>query len=46
MNRQKEQPEVFCKNDTLENFAKFTGKHLYWSLSFVKPSILARNFLK
>ena len=22
-------PEVFCKKGVLENFAKFTGKHLY-----------------
>ena len=22
-------PEVFCKKGALENFAKFTGKHLW-----------------
>ena len=25
-------PEVFCKKSVLENFAKFTGKHLRQSL--------------
>ena len=25
-------PKVFCKKGVLENFAKFTGKHLCWSL--------------
>ena len=29
-------PEVFCKKDILRNFAKFTGKHLCWSLFFDK----------
>ena len=29
-------PEVFCKNDVLRNFAKFTGKHLHQSLFFNK----------
>ena len=29
-------PEVFCKNDVLRNFTKFTGKHLYQSLLFNK----------
>ena len=24
--------EVFCKKDVLKNFAKFTGKHVYWSI--------------
>ena len=24
--------EVFCKKEVLKNFAKFTGKNLYWSL--------------
>ena len=28
--------EVFCKKGVLENFVKFTGKHLYQSLSFNK----------
>ena len=27
---------MLCKNDVLENFAKFTGKHLWQSLSFNK----------
>ena len=25
-------PEVFCKKGVLENFAKFTGRHLWQSL--------------
>ena len=25
-------PEVFCKKAVLKTFAKFTGKHLLWSL--------------
>ena len=29
-------PEVFCKKGALKNFAKFTGKHLCWSLLFKK----------
>ena len=28
--------EVFCKKGVLENFTKFTGKHLCWSLFFNK----------
>ena len=28
--------EVLCKNGVLENFAKFTGKYLSWSLYFKK----------
>ena len=27
--------EVFCKKGVLENFAKFTGKHLYQRLFFL-----------
>ena len=29
-------PEVFCKKDPLKTYAKFTGKHLYWSLFLIK----------
>ena len=29
-------PEVFCKNNVLRNFAKFTGKYLCQSLFFIK----------
>ena len=28
--------EVFCKKGVLKNFAKFTGKHLRWSLFIIK----------
>ena len=29
-------PEVSCKKSVLENFVKFTGKHLRWSIFFNK----------
>ena len=29
-------PEVFCKEVVLENFTKFTGKHMFQSLFFDK----------
>ena len=32
--------QVFQKIDALENFAKFTGKHAFWSLFVIKRSIL------
>ena len=35
-------PEVFCKKCILENFAKFTGKHLCQSLFFNKTTGLRR----
>ena len=28
--------EVFCKKAVLKNFAKFTGKHLYWACNLSK----------
>ena len=31
-------PEVFCEKGVLINFAKFTGKQLYQSLSFNKAA--------
>ena len=34
-------PEVFCKKGALENFTKFTGKHLYQSLFFKKVAGLS-----
>ena len=34
--KQKQPPEVFYKKTVLENFAKFTGKHLSQSLFFDK----------
>ena len=33
---QTQPPEVFCKKGVFENFAKFTGKHMYWSLFLIK----------
>ena len=40
-------PVVFCKKGVLENFAKFTGKHLYQSLFFNKVADLRPvTFLK
>ena len=43
-------PEVFCKKDVLQNFAKFTGKHLCLSLFFnkvadLRPAILLKKRL-
>ena len=32
---------MFYKIDVLKDFAKFTGKHLYWSLFLIK-----RDFIK
>ena len=45
---QKQPAEVFCKKDVLRNFAKFTRKHLCWSLYFDKALIKSYfiNFLK
>ena len=34
--RRNSRPKVFCKEGALKNFAKFTGKHLCWSLVFDK----------
>ena len=34
---QKQPPEVFCKKGVFENFAKFTGKHMCWSLFLCRP---------
>ena len=40
-------PKVFCKEGVLENFAKFTGKHLCQSLFFNKVAGLGlRPYLK
>ena len=33
---QKQLSNVFCKKSVLKNFAKFTGKRLYWSLLLIK----------
>ena len=42
-------PEVFRKKNVLKNFANFTGKHLCWSLFFIKfnafrPAILCISY--
>ena len=35
----KKQPlKVYCKKRVLKNFAKFTGKHLCWSLFLIKET--------
>ena len=44
-------PEVFCKKGVIENFAKFTGKHLCQSLFFNKvagfrPATLLKERLR
>ena len=33
---QKQPTEVFCKKDTLRDFAEITEKHLRWSLFLIK----------
>ena len=43
-------PELFCKKGVLNNFTKFTGKHLYRSLFFnkdvgLRPATLLRKGL-
>ena len=38
--------EVFSKKSVLENLAKFTGKHLCWSLFFKKVAGLRRLLLR
>ena len=37
--------QMFFKIGVLKNFAKFTGKHLCWSLFFDKVIILLNNFI-
>ena len=44
-------PELFCKKVVLKNFAKFTEKHLCWSLfsskvADVRPATLLKNKLR
>ena len=44
-------PELFCKKVVLKNFAKFTEKHLCWSLFYskvadVRPATLLKNKLR
>ena len=36
LEEQKQQPELFCKNDVLKNFTKFTEKRLCWSLILIR----------
>ena len=45
---QKQPPKVFYKKGVLKNIAKFTGKHLCWSLLFnkVKPATLLKKILQ
>ena len=44
-------PDVFCKKDVLKTFAKFTGKHVYQSLSLLQNTsdgyfcLFENNFL-
>ena len=44
-NRQKQPSEVFYKKGVLENFAKFTGKHLSQSLFSKEVAVLRRATL-
>ena len=40
-------PEVFCEKFVLKNLAKFTGKHLCWSLFFNKVAgLMSATLLK
>ena len=39
-------PEVFCKKGVLRNFAKFTGKHLCWSLLLIKVQTSSLKYWK
>ena len=34
---------MFYKIDVLKDFAKFTGKHLYWSLFLIKETLLKKD---
>ena len=36
INHRSSRPEVFCKEDVVKIFAKFTGKHLCQSYAFVE----------
>ena len=36
--------QMFFKSDVLKNFANFTGKHLCWSLNFIKKRLQHRRF--
>ena len=38
--------DVFCKKGVFKNLAKFTGKHMCWSLIFNKVTGIAWNFIK
>ena len=40
---QKQPPEMFYKKGVLKNFAKFTGKHMRWSLYFNKVAASLRS---
>ena len=42
----KQPPVVFYKKGVLKNFAKFSVKHLCWSLFFNKVAGLVYNFIK
>ena len=35
--------EVFCKKAAVKTYAKFTGKHLYWSLFLIKLQAFRPN---
>ena len=43
---QNRRAEVFCKKNVPENFAKFTGKHLCWSLFLTKFQVSGLQFAK
>ena len=35
--------EVFCKKGVLNNFSKFTGKHLCWSLFLIACNVIKKR---
>ena len=36
INVKKQPPDMSCEKSALKNFAKFTGKHMCWSLFLIK----------
>ena len=46
LNKQRQPPEVLYKKAVFKFFAKFTGKHLCWSLFLLKLQAQAHNFIK
>ena len=43
VHQKRRRPEMFFKNRVLKNFAKFTEKHLRWSLFLIKLQTLGQH---